>query len=192
MRGAARRESARRRGVFDRPSALPPRRQQASSPQCDACLCRAYAVRWHGPMRELEYEIWKTVRSDFAFLRTMGIAPCSNDRSPPQPSTGRPHIRLTDADAKARQVPVHAAFVARHARTTQARQGPEVRKRLRSKLRRMNSGVPPGPEGLAKTLLHARASQSEAYGGPTKATCSGQDKVGADGEGQRNEAARRN
>ena len=53
-----------------------------------------------GTMRELEYRLLETVRSDFAFLRSMGIAPCLIDRPLPLPYLGRPRIRLTDADAK--------------------------------------------------------------------------------------------
>ena len=51
-------------------------------------------------MWESASEILETVRSDFAFLRSMGIAPCVIDRVLPLPHPGRPHIRLTDADAK--------------------------------------------------------------------------------------------
>jgi hypothetical protein len=51
-------------------------------------------------MWELEYRRVETVRSDSPFLRSMGIAPCLIDRPPPLPYFGRPHIRLTDADAK--------------------------------------------------------------------------------------------
>ena len=40
----ARLESAARLEMHDRSSALPPRRQQGSGPQCYACLCRAFAT----------------------------------------------------------------------------------------------------------------------------------------------------
>jgi hypothetical protein len=51
-------------------------------------------------MRELEYRLLETARSDFAFLRSMGIEPCLIDRLLPLPYPGGPHIQITDADAK--------------------------------------------------------------------------------------------
>jgi hypothetical protein len=51
-------------------------------------------------MRELEYRLMETVRSDFAFLRSMGIEPCLIDRPLPLPYPGRPGIRITGADAR--------------------------------------------------------------------------------------------
>jgi hypothetical protein len=51
-------------------------------------------------MWDLEYRLLETARSDFAFLRSMGIAPCLIDRPLPLPYFGRVQIRLTDADAK--------------------------------------------------------------------------------------------
>jgi hypothetical protein len=51
-------------------------------------------------MWNLEYRLLETVRSDFAFLRSVGIAPCVIDRPLPLLYPGRPHIRLTDADAR--------------------------------------------------------------------------------------------
>jgi hypothetical protein len=51
-------------------------------------------------MRELEYRLLETVRSDFAFLRSVGIEPCVIDRPFPLPYPGEPQIRLTDADAR--------------------------------------------------------------------------------------------
>jgi hypothetical protein len=49
-------------------------------------------------MWELEYRRVETVRSDFAFLRSVGIAPCVIDRPLPLPYPGRPRIRITGAD----------------------------------------------------------------------------------------------
>jgi len=51
-------------------------------------------------MRELRYQLLEAVRSDFAFLRSAGIAPCLVNRPLPLPYPGRPHIRLRDADAR--------------------------------------------------------------------------------------------
>ena len=51
-------------------------------------------------MSELEYRLLESARNDFAFLRSVGIAPCLIDRLRPLPHTGRPHTHLTDADAK--------------------------------------------------------------------------------------------
>jgi hypothetical protein len=51
-------------------------------------------------MRELEYRLLETVRSDFGFLRSMGIAPCLIDRPLSLTFPGRPYIQLTDADAR--------------------------------------------------------------------------------------------
>ena len=51
-------------------------------------------------MSELEYLLLEYVRSDFAFLRSVGIEPCLIDRPLPLPFPERPHIRLTDADAR--------------------------------------------------------------------------------------------
>jgi len=51
-------------------------------------------------MRELEYLRLETVRSDFAFLRSVGIAPCLIDGPLPPSCPERPHVRLTDADAR--------------------------------------------------------------------------------------------
>jgi hypothetical protein len=53
-----------------------------------------------GTMRELEYRLLETLRSDFAFLRSMGIEPCLIDRPLPLPYPGRPGIRITGADAR--------------------------------------------------------------------------------------------
>ena len=53
-----------------------------------------------GTMRELEYVLLETARSDFAFLRSVGIEPCVIDRPLPLPYPGGPHIRLTGTDAK--------------------------------------------------------------------------------------------
>jgi len=50
-------------------------------------------------MREFECWLLETARSDVAFLRSMGIAPCSIDRPLPLPYPGRPGIRITDAEA---------------------------------------------------------------------------------------------
>jgi hypothetical protein len=51
-------------------------------------------------MGEAEYRLLETARSDFAFLRSMGIEPCLIDRPLPLPYPGRPYIQLTDADAR--------------------------------------------------------------------------------------------
>ena len=51
-------------------------------------------------MWDLEYRLLETARSDFAFLRSLGIEPCVIDRPLPLLYPGRPHIRLTDADAR--------------------------------------------------------------------------------------------
>ena len=51
-------------------------------------------------MRELEYRLLETARSDFAFLRSMGIEACVIDRLLPLVYPGRPPVRLTDADAR--------------------------------------------------------------------------------------------
>ena len=51
-------------------------------------------------MRELECRLLETARSDFAFLRSIGIEPCLIDRLLPLPYPGRPHMRLTDADVR--------------------------------------------------------------------------------------------
>jgi hypothetical protein len=51
-------------------------------------------------MRGLEYRLLETARSDFAFLRSVGIEPCVIDRLLPLPFPGRPCLRLTDADAR--------------------------------------------------------------------------------------------
>ena len=51
-------------------------------------------------MSELEYRLLETVRNDFAFLRSLGIDPCVIDRPLPLPCPGRPHIRITDGDAR--------------------------------------------------------------------------------------------
>ena len=100
VRGAARWEAARQsrsetgRGHF---------RHGAGSRQdrdASACLCRAPAGRWGRSMRELEYRLLETVRSDFAFLRSLGIEPCVIDRPLLLPYPGRPPVRLTDADAR--------------------------------------------------------------------------------------------
>ena len=53
-----------------------------------------------GTMRELEYRLLETLRSDFAFLRSVGIDPCGIDRPLPLPYPGRPRLRITDADAR--------------------------------------------------------------------------------------------
>jgi hypothetical protein len=53
-----------------------------------------------GTMRELEYRLLKTLRSDFAFLRSMGIVTCLIDRPLPQPYPGWLRIRITAADAR--------------------------------------------------------------------------------------------
>jgi hypothetical protein len=50
-------------------------------------------------MRELEYQLLEATRGDFAFLRSVGIAPCSIGGPLPLPLPGVPHARLTDADA---------------------------------------------------------------------------------------------
>ena len=40
-------------------------------------------------MRELEYRLLETARSDFAFLRSVGIEPCVIDRPLPLPYPGQ-------------------------------------------------------------------------------------------------------
>jgi len=51
-------------------------------------------------MWDLECRLLETVRSDFAFLRSVGIEPCVVDRPLPLPYPGRPRLRITGADAK--------------------------------------------------------------------------------------------
>jgi hypothetical protein len=51
-------------------------------------------------MWDLEYRLLETLRSDFAFLRSVGIEPCLIDRPLPLPYPGRPRIRLTGSDAE--------------------------------------------------------------------------------------------
>ena len=53
-----------------------------------------------GTMRELDYRPLETVRSDFAFLRSLGIDPCVIDRRLALPYPVGPHIRPADADAR--------------------------------------------------------------------------------------------
>ena len=96
----ARLESAARCEMHDRSSALPPGRQQASGPRCNGNLLRAHARRRDGSRSDLEYRLLETVRSDFAFFKSMGIAPCLIDRPLPLPYFGRVQIRLTGVDAK--------------------------------------------------------------------------------------------
>ncbi len=54
-------------------------------------------------MLELEYWLLEAVRSDSAFFRSMGIAPCVIDGPFPEalllPSAGGSYIRLTEKDA---------------------------------------------------------------------------------------------
>jgi len=51
-------------------------------------------------MWELGYQLLETVRSDFALLRSVAIAPCVIDRPLPPPYPGRPLILITDAHAR--------------------------------------------------------------------------------------------
>lgn len=57
-------------------------------------------MRWDGPMWELEYLRWGAVRSDLASLRPAGIAPRLIDGPLPPSCPERPHVRLTDAEAR--------------------------------------------------------------------------------------------
>jgi hypothetical protein len=88
----ARLESAARWEMHDRSSALPSQWQSGSGSHCNACLGRAYATRWDRSMWEVECQLLESVRSDSAFLRSMGLVPCLIDRPLPLPYSGRPHI----------------------------------------------------------------------------------------------------
>ena len=50
-------------------------------------------------MSELECRLLETARSDFAFFRSIGIAPCLIDRPLPLPCPRRPYIQGTGTDA---------------------------------------------------------------------------------------------
>jgi len=57
-------------------------------------------MQWNRPIWEPEYRLPQTAWSDFAFLRSMGIAPSVIDRPLPLLYPGWPRNQITGADAR--------------------------------------------------------------------------------------------